>query len=393
MLDYIIKALIFQTLFLAAYDLFLKRETFFQWNRAYLIGTSILAYVIPLIKFEQVSNLVPQEYIVRLPQVMLTPTAVIKENFDWSTFLFSSLRWVFWLGVFLATLLFFIKLTKIFRLIYNNEKVRKHGYLLILLESENAFSFFNNIFLGKNIKQENKEQIVEHELVHVRQKHSLDLLLFEFQRIIFWFNPFSYLYQYRMAELHEFIADSKAIKVTNKTNYFQNLLAQTFSTQKNSIINPFFKHSLIKKRILMLNKNRSKQFLKLKYLLLIPIFSGMFMYSSCKKGESAKNKINEKRQMTIFIKSVEDGKIIETQAKGESYFDFYMKEAKPLSAKEISYFDLTPEEKEDFSRFRRPPSSLEDEKGISAYKIYEMEDGRKAIWENMYFGGEKGKRP
>ena len=284
MLDYIIKVLLFQTLFLAVYDMLLKRETFFQWNRLYLIFTSIFTYVIPLIKIESVQKIIPQEYIVFLPEVVLTPTAVIKQQFDWSALFFTSLQVVFLMGVILTSLLFFVKLYKIIRLISENEKELTANYYLVWMNNNTAFSFFNYIFLGK--ESTNKNQIIEHELVHVNQKHSLDLLFFEVQKIVGWFNPLSYLYQQRISELHEFIADSKVVKEKNKASYFNDLLAETFGVNHISFINPFLKHSLLKKRIMMVNKSKSKQFKKVKFLLLIPVLASMLIYTSCERAES-----------------------------------------------------------------------------------------------------------
>ena len=284
MLDYIIKVLLFQTLFLAVYDLFLKRETFFQWNRFYLITTSVLAYVIPLVKIDRVQEIIPQEYVVLLPELVLNPSVVIKEQLGQTITLFFVLKVVFWLGVVIASILFALRLYKLVRLITTNEKEFTSSYYLVWLQNNKAFSFFNYIFLGKETN--NKTQIIEHELVHVKQKHSLDLLFFELQKIVCWFNPYSYLYQARISELHEFIADSKAIKKENKATYFNHLLAETFGVQNISFINPFFKHSLLKKRILMLNKNKSKQLQKLKYVLLIPVLAGMLLYTSCERSEA-----------------------------------------------------------------------------------------------------------
>jgi len=284
MLDYIIKVLLFQTLFLAIYDILLKKETFFQWNRAYLIFTSIVAYAIPLIKIDSVQKILPQELVVHLPEVLLSPSAVIKQQFDWSALFFTGLQAVFLIGIIITSLLFFIKLYKIIRLIAINDKEFTSNYYLVWMKNNTAFSFFNYIFLGK--ENTNKTEVIEHELVHVQQKHSLDLLFFEVQKIVCWFNPFSYLYQYRISELHEFIADSKVVKEKDKASYFNELLAETFGVTHISFINPFLKHSLIKKRIMMLNKNKSKKLQKLKYLLLIPIFTGMLLYTSCEKTES-----------------------------------------------------------------------------------------------------------
>ncbi len=307
MLDYIIQALLFQTLFLAVYDLLLKRETFFQWNRAYLILTSILAYIIPLVKFENVQKIVPQEYIVMLPEVVLSPTKAVKQNLDWSSVLFVALQYLFWLGIIVTSILFLVKLYKILQLISNNEKENKGNYLLVLLENNTAFSFFKYIFLGKATNNENKQQIITHELIHVQQKHSLDLLLFEAQRIVCWFNPFSYIYQQRISELHEFIADSKAIKQNDKTSYFNSLLAETFGAQHISFINPFFKHSLIKKRIVMLHKNKSKQFLKLKYLLLVPVTAIMVLFVS--NTIAQENNSNEKKKKSYKLSLVKKSPI------------------------------------------------------------------------------------
>lgn len=375
MLDYIIKVLLFQTLFLVVYDLFLKKETFFQWNRAYLMTTSLLAYIIPLIKFKSVQKVVPQEYITNLPKIVLSPTTTIEQTINWSSVLFTTLQYVFLLGVIIATIFFLLKLYRILYLISNNEKEKKDNYLLIFLENNAAFSFFNYIFLGKTTSKQYKQQIIEHELVHVQQKHSLDLLLFEMQRIVCWFNPYSYIYQHRISELHEFIADAKAIKHRDKTSYFNNLLGQTFDVQKISFINLFFKHSLIKKRIVMLSKNKSKQFLKLKYLLLVPVLVSMLVYTSCEKEEIAQQNKNKKRLTTLYfgIKGKTDISKIET--KKEGYFDVYLGDAP--EGKKISYNDLTNQEKLEYDNFKTIFSSLN--KGNIEYEIYEMSDGKRAL--------------
>src|SRR5690606_36470124 len=161
------------------------------------------------------------------------------------------------------------------------------GNLLIihLLNSNAAFSFFHYIFLGERLNDNDKDAILKHEMVHVKEKHTFDLLFFEVLRIFFWFNPLVYMYQNRIMTLHEFIADQQAVKHQDKSQYYQNLLSQVFQTHNISFINPFFKRSLIKKRIVMLQKSKSKQVKLLKYALLIPIVFGMLVYTSCAKEE------------------------------------------------------------------------------------------------------------
>ena len=376
MLDYSLKVILFQILFLAIYDLFLKKETFFQWNRAYLLGTSLISYVIPLIKIKRATEVIPQEFVIALPEVVLNPSTVIEKSVTEPAEVFDILGIVYWVGITIAAILFFVKLFKLKTVIQKNTKQKINQYFLVLLNSSNAFSFFNYIFLGNNISEENKQQIIEHELVHVQQKHSIDLLFFELQKIICWFNPMSYIFQRRITEVHEFIADAHSIKETDKTTYFNKLLAETFGVQHISFINPFFKHSLIKKRIIMLHKNRSKQLLKFKYLLLVPLLGGMLLYASCEKNTNNKN---EKRLMKIYTKDQTSGEIIFKELKVESYFDVYMGGAKPLAGKEISYFDLSVEEQLDFQNYRKAPSKVEGRN--PDYNLFEMEDGRKVLYE------------
>ena len=185
--------------------------------------------------------------------------------------------------VFMA-LLFVFKLFKVVRLLWDNPKTR-FGDLHIVneLRSNAAFSFFRYVFLGEQLKEDEKNTILAHEAVHVKENHTLDLLFFEVLRILFWFNPFVYMYQNRIIVLHEFIADQHAVKQHGKTDYYQNLLSQVFATQNISFINPFFKQSLIKKRIVMLQKSKSKQINLLKYAVLLPIVAVMLVYTSCEK--------------------------------------------------------------------------------------------------------------
>jgi len=296
MLHYIIQVLLFQTLFLAAYDLFLKKETFFQWNRAYLIVSSILAYVIPLIKIER-ANAYVQENFIALPEVILNPEMIFLNEVNLTkgrTTIFT-LQNLYILGISIALLLFIYKISLIFIKIYKNTILKEKDYNLVILpKQETAFSFFKYLFLGKPLFEKEHQHIIKHELTHIKQKHSIDLIYFELQKIVFWFNPFSYLFQNRISALHEYIADAKTIKEDNKQTFFKSLLNQTFQIEKFSFVNQFYKKSLIKKRIIMATKNKSKEILKLKYLLIIPLLASMLLYTSCEKTEEIKQETDSK---------------------------------------------------------------------------------------------------
>ena len=134
--------------------------------------------------------------------------------------------------------------------------------------SNQAFSFFNFIFIGTD--NQNFDVIVKHELVHAKQWHSLDILIVEILKIVFWFNPILYHYHKRFIELHEFEADMKSAN-EDKKKYFEVLLCQILNCNSISLTNNFYNQSLIKKRIVMLQKSKSKRGGIAKYLVVIPV--------------------------------------------------------------------------------------------------------------------------
>lgn len=290
MLHYILQVVAFQLGFLIIYDVFLRKETFFNWNRAYLLITALLSILIPFIKIERIKTIMPEAFVIRLPEVIIgtvsetntlhpdvTNVAGITVQPEpvsyWTIVLIS--------GMCIATVILIIKIINLLVLASKHPKRWKNNLLIIkLLNSNAAFSFFHYVFLGEHIKPEDQASILEHETVHVEQKHTLDLLFFELLRIVFWFNPLVYMYQNRIATLHEYIADANAVKNQSKVQYYNNLLAQVFETQQFSFVNPFFKQSLIKKRIVMLSKTKSKQINSLKYVLLLPMVCVMLIYTS-----------------------------------------------------------------------------------------------------------------
>lgn len=298
MLQYILQTIAFQVFFLVVYDLFLKKETFFNWNRGYLLLTSILSFVLPFVKIKALQGSIPHRFNITLPEIVFGAESnqladtILLDTIVITSQSVSYLQWLFYIGLSISLLLFGLKLYRILKLIYKNPKTKDEGFSIVnLLKSNAAFSFLNYIFIGDTIAKDEAIQILEHEKIHVQQKHTLDLLYFETLRILFWFNPLIYIYQNRTSELHEFIADAKVAKQQSKKDYYQNLLSQIFDTKKVSFINTFFKQSLIKKRIIMLSKQKSKQILKLKYALLIPLVFGMIVYTSCSQTTEVETEI------------------------------------------------------------------------------------------------------
>jgi len=286
---YAIEVLCFQAIFLVAYRLFLKKETFFLYNRLYLIMTPLLAMILPFMKIAALESFVPvQDFVELLPEVVVggplesttgTPEAVSSEFiFSWP--------FIYFIGIGISLLLFGYKMIQFIRLF----KYRKQGEDVITLPDTNvAFTFLKYVFLGDRLDTLSRKQILTHEYVHVKQKHTWDLLLFEILRVLLWFNPFIYLFQREISLVHEYLADEYAVVRTSKKQYYEELLNTAFGTKQFSFINTFFNHSFIKKRIIMLQKSKSKQIFKIKYAVILPLILSMLIYVSCSEDNASQS--------------------------------------------------------------------------------------------------------
>ena len=290
---YIIQIIVFQLVFLLVYESFLKKETFFTANRWYLLLTPVLSLILPFASFTAISDVVPASAVtainntIKLPEVFIgtqqptveqLPTVHIKAEKT------AAVNWwlvVYALGSFTSFVLFLKRWRVIGKLFQFKAEDKKDFKIVEIPNSRMAFTFLKTVFLGSDISAKEREHILAHELIHVSQKHSLDLLVFEILKVLFWFNPLVYLFQNRIAALHEFIADEAVVKKTSKKHYFNQLLNSAFETQNLSFTNQFFNQSLIKKRIVMLQKNKSTTIAKFKFLLVVPVLAMMLIYVSC----------------------------------------------------------------------------------------------------------------
>ncbi|MFK2818691.1 M56 family metallopeptidase [Flavobacteriaceae sp. LMIT009] len=388
MIQYIVQVVAFQLLFLIAYDLFLKKETFFNWNRAYLLVSSILSFIIPLIKINLFSEIVPQAYLIALPaveignvssanQIVLSEVGITQDGSFWT------FQNIFILGASCALLLLVFKVGYIIKLLVKNPRRWKGDIVLVkLLNSISAFSFLHYVFIGEKINKEEQQSIFKHEMVHVTQKHTLDLLYFEVLRVLFWFNPLVYMYQNRIRSLHEFIADQEALKTEEKQEYYQSLLAQVFETQNISFINTFFKESLIKKRIVMLQKNRSERINLLKYLFLVPMILGMLVYTSSYAQEIKQEQQDDNNLVKTLLEDSNTEDLSITTKSEEQLKNVKVNEQKEDNSKTTTLTD--PNLEVSFSKIENPPIFKEcKDKDKSELRKCTVEGITKHVQENF----------
>ncbi|RDK88881.1 M56 family metallopeptidase [Marinirhabdus gelatinilytica] len=343
MIHYILQVILFQLLLLVVYDVFLKRETFFSANRIYLLATSVLSFVLPFIKIEAIQQSIPQEFRVQLPAVIIGETTgggvtsapvlldgvlIAQQGISWSTFFIG----LYAIGVVLSVVLFVLKLRKLYRLKQSATSIIVENYTIATVPNTHiAFTFLKTIFLGEHISETQKTHILQHELVHVKQRHTLDLLFYEVLRILFWFNPLVYVFQKKIRELHEYTAD-RLVASQDKAAYYQKLLSGVFGTTEISFINTFYKSSFIKNRIVMLQKSKSKKIVQLRYLLLIPAVCAMVLYTSCAEDASTQNAdlVSKIENLSAELSSKDELSEEEKSALGALIYNHYPKDVKGI---------------------------------------------------------------
>ncbi|GGH19944.1 M56 family metallopeptidase [Mucilaginibacter phyllosphaerae] len=283
-LHYLIEANIYLGVFYLCYCLFLNNDTHYTLGRFYLIFSCIAAFILPLTQVSILKPVLPEMEIVELPVQVKTMQASVPQlqtAEPVTRFTFNDvLIYLYITGAVIALLVFAFRLRKLYLLTRNKHALYQGQYKLINLEDEHtAFSFFNYLFIGKNIPQ--AETIIAHEMVHIRQKHSADIIFLELVKVINWFNPFVYLLQRSLKTIHEYIADDQtAAREQDALSYSSFLLNNAYGIQGTTITHSFFNYNLLKKRIIMLNKNRSGKLARLKYLAALPLCAGMLCAST-----------------------------------------------------------------------------------------------------------------
>ncbi|MFA6571699.1 MAG: TonB family protein, partial [Bacteroidota bacterium] len=203
---------------------------------------------------------------------------------------FELASWLFIIGMFIKIGLNITQIIRIFRLKRNCKTILFNNIKCYIVPDKiGSFSFFGMIFITDTSYINGEiNYIFTHENVHLNEGHSIDLLIFELVRIIQWFNPFIYLFEKDLKEIHEFIADSTTISIKkNPDNYINVLLNQTIGAQFADLVNSFNSRTILR-RLQMLKKPKSKLFRLWKYvLILVPLTLSIFLFA-CKNSEDIK---------------------------------------------------------------------------------------------------------
>ncbi|MGQ2985430.1 M56 family metallopeptidase [Flavobacterium sp.] len=374
---YMAKASGLIAVFYLAYHILLKKETFFNSNRWFLLAGLFTAAALPLLVYtktiwvdpvpmaETATRTVTLEQLIAYKQYQqqMAEKAAIEAaaiSINW----FDVIVGMYLTGVLLFSIRFVLDFLSIRRILSGNIVMKDGRFRLI--DSEKArspFSFFNYIvYNSAQLKQEELAGIIIHEKVHSSQKHSIDMMIGQLFCIVFWFNPLVWMYKRSISQNLEFIADAGAIQVMeDKQAYQKTLLKITVQPDCINLTNNFYQ-SLIKKRIVMLNKQQSKKLNSWKYAAVLPLLAVFMLLFQVET-------VAQEKQPAIELIKLPEAKVKFAVQIDKNTQDSELEESKQLLKDEynadVKYENVT----------RNP------EKEITAIKVTVKDKGQSQVYE------------
>ncbi|PQJ77415.1 hypothetical protein BTO16_16440 [Polaribacter glomeratus] len=258
---------------MAFYHFILEKEKMHTFNRFYLLGSILFSFLAPLyIIYNDVAAVIAEP--ITGQGFYSFENTIIEESINY-TKLFVGF-YLFVSSIFLMR--FGRNLFMIINKIGKNTKVKYQKALLVLVDDKVLpHTFWNYIFINKNDYENQKieQELFTHELTHVTQKHTLDVLILEVIQILFWINPFFILLKKAVQLNHEFIADETVIHQHKNTFQYQHILVKKAAWKNEYYLASNLNYSLTKKRLLMMTTKSSSTKILLKKLAVIPLLTGL----------------------------------------------------------------------------------------------------------------------
>ena len=290
MIPYILYTALILSACLAFYKLLLQKETFFHLNRFVLLGCMILAFILPLLPVPQQLSLrkdavekhIPlakaavdksQAIELKSPPVQEVIVEQTKQTFDMNLLL-QWLVYLYWFGVLIFALNFLMQACVLFYRAYSLSAIQDGKFRIVEITGDKApCSFANNIFINpEKYEWETYTQILQHEKIHIEQKHTIDLLLSEVVLIFQWFNPFAWQWRKALESNLEFLTDNEMLQQdTVEKESYQFSLLKVAAPHFPLSLTTNYNQSLIKKRIIMMNSKKSSVHTTWKYFFLLPL--------------------------------------------------------------------------------------------------------------------------
>ena len=271
---YIGRAGLYLGLFYAFYLLVMRRTTFFRFNRVLLLAGSYLCLLLPFIPLRTVSASALSSELTMTGVGAADISRELSASFPWKEALLA----LYLAGALVTLALCLLSAWKMGRLIRRGESTPMEGCTLVLLDGEiSSFSWGRKVVMSRKDLRENPA-IFTHEKMHVRHRHSLDLLLFLPLQILFWWNPLVWITREELRLLHEYEADEGVIQNGIDATQYQLLLVRKAVGEQRFTLASGFQHAKLKNRITMMLKPTSSGWMRYAYLAMIPTLAAL-MYA------------------------------------------------------------------------------------------------------------------
>jgi TonB family protein len=314
--NFIIESGVSLALLSLIYVLFLRKETFFRINRLFLLGSVLFSVILPVIKLRIFA---PQS--VMLSEITVTPYRNLLESItvyshglsgtvEQAVLSANLLIYFYVAGVAFFFGIFLFRIIQLILIIKRSSVQSAYGVKMVMLEKETSpYSFLNYVFVSQSLMQSRGyDKMIEHELEHVKQGHSLDVIILELLTVFQWFNPFMWMLNRAIRETHEFLADQAVLSKGVSRGEYKLLLLNQFVGGQLVIANNF-NYSLIKNRIKMMSKIKSSKLAITKIAFGVLVASALVIAFACEQKESAETKSIQKEVMTIVSTIQDDGKV------------------------------------------------------------------------------------
>jgi len=358
LIRYLLLVNIFLVLLSLFFRLFLSKENWLKTNRIVILAGIALSLIIPLINFNILPS--PEQALIIIPETLVNihtikPDFILDEIqiygtapqiFPW----ISMFQGLYLTGVIIMLMIFLTRISNI-RMLQKTHPMKWFDklFITILPPDFTSFSFLGIVYHPGPFSPEDKmtRLILEHERVHISQKHSWDLIFIEIIQLVVFYNPAIYTLRKQLVLTHEFLADQIVAKEDRK-QYSLALFQNFFNVPNFTLSHSFNQSTSLKRRIIMLQKNTQNQWAVYKYSLLIPMI-GIFMFLSAFTTVSAQEKKTKEEvaKEVVAIKLKEAGfdkkDIDEIQKRIDNTESATVKACTPETGSDLVYYSIVEE--------------------------------------------------
>lgn len=323
-LAYFLKINVALALFYAFYRLFFYKDTFFHWRRTALLCFFGISLLYPLLNIQEwIKTQEPMVAMADLYATILLPEQIVvapqETAINWQELLPQILGIIYWCGVAILAIRFLTQLGSILRLHFISQKSTLKGVRVhILNKNTGPFSFFHWIFIHPESHTDSEiSEIITHEETHVRQYHSVDVLISELMCIACWFNPFVWLMKREVRGNLEYMADRRVLETGHDSKSYQYHLLGLAHHKAAAKLSNSFNVLPLKNRIKMMNKRRTKEIGRTKYLMFLPLAALLMIVSNIEvvartTKEIAKDVFSEPTVQTVADAEMTNDPVVST---------------------------------------------------------------------------------